>query len=102
LILEGAQAGLSWETILKKNRRAFDNFDAAVVGHGERSSGRLFPAWRASDGGRRKTIRDEASCVCDSCGEEIVVPIDMSAGSSQEYVEDTLRGDDCLYTSTTR
>ena len=34
LILEGAQAGLSWETILKKRdtyRAAFDNFDAAVV-----------------------------------------------------------------------
>jgi DNA-3-methyladenine glycosylase I len=31
LILEGAQAGLSWETILKKRdnyRKAFDNFDA--------------------------------------------------------------------------
>ncbi|MGD9682740.1 MAG: DNA-3-methyladenine glycosylase I [Candidatus Obscuribacterales bacterium] len=34
LILEGAQAGLSWETILKKRdayREAFDNFDAEVV-----------------------------------------------------------------------
>ncbi len=34
LILEGAQAGLSWETILKKRenyRRAFDNFDPTVV-----------------------------------------------------------------------
>jgi DNA-3-methyladenine glycosylase I len=34
LILEGAQAGLSWETILKKRehyRRAFDNFDLDVV-----------------------------------------------------------------------
>jgi DNA-3-methyladenine glycosylase I len=34
LILEGAQAGLSWETILKKRenyRDAFDNFDAAIV-----------------------------------------------------------------------
>jgi DNA-3-methyladenine glycosylase I len=34
LILEGAQAGLSWETILKKRenyRRAFDNFDPAIV-----------------------------------------------------------------------
>ena len=31
---------------------------------------------------------DEASYVCDSCGEEIVVPIDVSAGSSQQYVED--------------
>jgi DNA replicative helicase MCM subunit Mcm2 (Cdc46/Mcm family) len=33
-------------------------------------------------------MKDEASYVCDACGEEIVVPIDMSAGSSQEYVED--------------
>jgi len=34
LSLEGAQAGLSWDTILKKReayRRAFDNFDIAVV-----------------------------------------------------------------------
>lgn len=34
LILEGAQSGLSWSTILKKRegyRRAFDNFDAKVV-----------------------------------------------------------------------
>jgi DNA-3-methyladenine glycosylase I len=34
LILEGVQAGLSWETILKKRenyRRAFDYFDAQVI-----------------------------------------------------------------------
>jgi len=34
LILEGAQAGLSWETILKKRdnyRKAFDDFDAIRV-----------------------------------------------------------------------
>ena len=30
----------------------------------------------------------EAAYVCDSCGEEIVTPIDLSAGPSQEYVED--------------
>lgn len=33
-------------------------------------------------------MRDEASYICDACGEEIVVPIDVSAGESQEYVED--------------
>jgi len=35
LILEGAQAGLSWETILRKRenyQRAFDRFDAAKIG----------------------------------------------------------------------
>ena len=40
LVLEGAQAGLSWETILRKRenyRRAFDNFDPAKVAkYGER------------------------------------------------------------------
>jgi len=30
----------------------------------------------------------EASYVCGSCGEEIVVPVDFSQGTSQEYVED--------------
>jgi DNA-3-methyladenine glycosylase I len=36
LILEGAQAGLSWITILRKRenyRRAYDNFDAASIGN---------------------------------------------------------------------
>lgn len=33
-------------------------------------------------------MNDEFSYVCDSCGEEIVVPVDLSAGSSQTYVED--------------
>lgn len=30
----------------------------------------------------------EATYICDSCGEEIVVPVDVSAGSHQDYVED--------------
>jgi DNA-3-methyladenine glycosylase I len=40
LILEGAQAGLSWETILRKRinyRKAFDNFEARIIaGYGQR------------------------------------------------------------------
>jgi DNA-3-methyladenine glycosylase I len=39
LILEGAQAGLSWETILKKRdnyRLAFDDFDAAKIARYDR------------------------------------------------------------------
>ena len=31
---------------------------------------------------------DEASYVCDACGEEIVIPVDISAGMEQEYIED--------------
>ena len=33
-------------------------------------------------------LGEESSYVCESCGEEIVVPIDLSAGREQEYVED--------------
>ncbi len=45
LILEGAQAGLSWSTILRKRenyRRAFDNFDARKIArYGARDVQRL-------------------------------------------------------------
>lgn len=45
LLLEGAQAGLSWRTILAKRenyRRAFDDFDATKVArYGERDRARL-------------------------------------------------------------
>jgi len=33
-------------------------------------------------------MEDEAAYICDACGEEIVVPVDLTAGSEQEYVED--------------
>lgn len=33
-------------------------------------------------------MRDEAAYVCNACGEEIVVPVDLSAGEEQVYVED--------------
>jgi len=32
--------------------------------------------------------RDEGFYVCPSCGEEIVIPLDLAAGREQEYVED--------------
>lgn len=34
------------------------------------------------------SVPDEGTYVCDSCGEDIVVPIDPSGGESQSYVED--------------
>ena len=33
-------------------------------------------------------MQDETSYICQSCGEAIVVPIDISAGTVQTYVED--------------
>jgi hypothetical protein len=39
---------------------------------------------------RRRAVHceDEGTYVCDSCGEEIVIPLDRSGGLSQEYGED--------------
>lgn len=31
---------------------------------------------------------DDGTYICDHCGEEIVVPVDLSAGMQQDYVED--------------
>jgi hypothetical protein len=33
-------------------------------------------------------METEATYMCGACGETIVVPVDASAGASQEYVED--------------
>jgi hypothetical protein len=35
-----------------------------------------------------QNMQDEAVYFCDVCGEEIVIPIDVSAGSGQRFVED--------------
>ena len=32
--------------------------------------------------------QEEASYLCDACGEEIIIPLDLTEGSSQTYVED--------------
>jgi hypothetical protein len=30
----------------------------------------------------------ETAYICDSCGEEVVIPVDVSQGTEQAYVED--------------
>jgi len=34
------------------------------------------------------SLPDEGPYTCDTCGEEVVIPIDWSAGTVQSYVED--------------
>jgi hypothetical protein len=36
-----------------------------------------------------KSLDQEAVYIWDSCGEEIVVPVDISAGEHQDYAEDS-------------
>jgi len=37
---------------------------------------------------KRRRPTDEAAYVCPTCGEQIVIPLDPSAGPEQQYVED--------------
>ena len=63
LILEGAQAGLSWSTILKKRenyRAAYDNFDAAKVA---RYDARRKAKLLANEGIVRNRLKVEASVI---------------------------------------
>jgi hypothetical protein len=66
---------------------------AQKVGEGM-GAGQVLQRQMPSPGQKRPTrlsaamINDEASYICDACGEEIVVPLDLSQGSSQRYVED--------------
>ncbi|MEX2176028.1 MAG: CPXCG motif-containing cysteine-rich protein [Pirellulaceae bacterium] len=36
----------------------------------------------------QRRLREQAAYSCDACHEQIVVPLELSAGASQEYVED--------------
>ncbi len=61
LILEGAQAGLSWATILRKRdnyRKAYDGFDAATIA---RYSSRTVATLLADEGIVRNRLKIEAS-----------------------------------------
>ncbi|MFG0291242.1 MAG: CPXCG motif-containing cysteine-rich protein [Rhodopirellula sp. JB044] len=41
-----------------------------------------------SENGHFTHVDDDATYVCDNCGEEIVIPVDLAGGQDQTYVED--------------
>lgn len=82
LILEGAQAGLSWETILKKRdnyRKAFDHFDPAVVArYGQSKQKKLL----ANDGIIRNRLKIEAAIQ----NAKAFMKVQDDIGSFDEYI----------------
>jgi DNA-3-methyladenine glycosylase I len=82
LILEGAQAGLSWLTILRKRdayRRAFRNFDpVAVARFGESQIARLM----ANDG----IVRNRRKIESTIANAKVVVALAREQGSFDQYV----------------
>lgn len=82
LILEGAQAGLSWETILRKRenyRRAFDNFDPKKVArYDERRVAKLL--------GDEGIIRNRLKIASAIGNAKLFLQIQNEAGSFDSYV----------------
>ncbi len=82
LTLEGAQAGLSWETILKKRenyRRAFDNFDAArIARYTERDVERLL-----ADAG---IVRNRLKVAATVNNAQRFLEVQEEFGSFDEYI----------------
>ncbi|HJZ79902.1 MAG TPA: DNA-3-methyladenine glycosylase I [Pyrinomonadaceae bacterium] len=82
LILEGAQAGLSWETILRKRenyRRAFDNFQVAkVAGYDQKRVARLL-----SDAG---IIRNRLKIAAAIQNARAFLSLQKEFGSFDKYV----------------
>ena len=82
LVLEGAQAGLSWDTILKKResyRRAFHNFDPArIARYGEKDVQRLL----ADAGIVRNRLKVQAAIV----NAQKVLEVQEEFGSFDSYI----------------
>jgi DNA-3-methyladenine glycosylase I len=82
LILEGAQAGLSWSTILKKRegyRAAFDGFDPVIVaGYDERKTAELL-----ADAGIVRNRLKVASAVSNA---QAFLAVEEEYGSFSNYI----------------
>ena len=82
LILEGAQAGLSWDTILRKRenyRTAFDNFDAEkIAGYGEKKVGELLQ----NDG----LIRNRLKIASAIANAQALLKVQDEYGSFDSYI----------------
>ncbi|BBL72867.1 DNA-3-methyladenine glycosylase I [Methylogaea oryzae] len=82
LILEGAQAGLSWSTILKKReayRLAYEGFDPAVIAdYGEADAARLL-----ADAG---IVRNRAKVAASIRNARAYLELAATAGSFTDYL----------------
>ncbi len=88
LILEGAQAGLSWATILKKRqsyRKAYNNFDAAKIA---RYSSHKVAALLADEG----IVRNRLKILASIGNARAFLAVQKEFGSFDDYVWRFVRG----------
>ena len=89
LILEGAQAGLSWETILRKRenyRRAFDGFDAAKIA---RYDARKVRALMADPG----IVRNRLKIAATIANAKLFLEVQKEHGSFDRYIWEFVGGE---------
>jgi DNA-3-methyladenine glycosylase I len=82
LILEGAQAGLSWETILNKRenyRRAFDRFDPAKIARYERKKIRELMA-------NAGIVRNKLKIASTISNAKVFLDVQKEFGSFDRYI----------------
>ena len=88
LILEGAQAGLSWSTILKRRKGyqiAFNNFDASkVVAYGDKEIENLMQ--------NTQIIRNRLKINSTISGAKIFLEIQKNFGSFDKYIWSFVNG----------
>ncbi len=94
-----ANSGLPPETLIEigKDHRLADDESLSVMlwACNVLASGEKLP-WQDDESkspanlasNNTSTSQEEASYICDACGEEIVIPLDLTEGTSQTYVED--------------
>ena len=88
LILEGAQAGLSWETILRKRenyRRAFDGFDAAKIARYDKRKVRALMA----DAG---IVRNRLKIAATITNAQAFLAVQKEHGSFDRYIWEFVGG----------
>jgi DNA-3-methyladenine glycosylase I len=88
LILEGAQAGLSWETILRKResyRRAFDGFDAAKIARYDQRKVRALMA----DSG---IVRNRLKIAATISNAKLFLEVQKEYGSFDRYIWEFVGG----------
>ena len=88
LILEGAQAGLSWETILRKRenyRRAFDGFDVAKIA---RYDARKVRALMADPG----IVRNRLKIAATIANAKLFLEVQQEHGSFDRYIWEFVGG----------
>lgn len=94
-----AQSGLPPETLIEvgSDHRLADEGSLAVMlwACSLLAAGQQIPALESSPLGEsvspmgaQSDSQEEGCYICDACGETIVVPLDLTEGSSQTYVED--------------